>query len=162
MYGLKAVPFRLKVSEILDRDERKNSAGERFRSGATEGRKREGASTVSFNHPLAANLKGSWRNMRTLQYVFMALAVLCFAVPAFAQGGGSEAASLVPIGAGIGMAIAAGLCGLGQGRATASACEALARNPGARGGLMIFLILGLALIESLTLFTLVIILIKVK
>ena len=50
----------------------------------------------------------------------------------------------------------------GQGKATASACEALARNPGARGGLMIFLILGLALIESLTLFTLVIILLKVK
>jgi F-type H+-transporting ATPase subunit c len=60
------------------------------------------------------------------------------------------------------MAIAAGLCGLGQGKAAASACEALARNPGARGGLMIFSILGLALIESLTLFTLVIILLRVK
>ena len=78
------------------------------------------------------------------------------------NGGGSAAINLVPIGAGIGMALAAGLCGLGQGKATASACEALARNPGARGGLMIFLILGLALIESLTLFTLVIILLKVK
>jgi F-type H+-transporting ATPase subunit c len=100
--------------------------------------------------------------MRKLQYVFMALSALCFAVPAFAQaGGGSAAVSLAPIGAGIGMALAAGLCGLGQGKATASACEALARNPGARGGLMIFLILGLALIESLTLFTLVIILLKV-
>ncbi|MGA3371441.1 MAG: hypothetical protein ABSC48_06725 [Terracidiphilus sp.] len=33
----------------------KDSAGERFRSGKTEGRKREGASTVSLNHPLAAN-----------------------------------------------------------------------------------------------------------
>ena len=101
--------------------------------------------------------------MHKFQYVFMALAALCFAVPAFAQnGGGSAAINLVPIGAGIGMALAAGLCGLGQGKATASACEALARNPGARGGLMIFLILGLALIESLTLFTLVIILLKVK
>ena len=100
--------------------------------------------------------------MRKLQYVFMALAALCFAVPAFAQSGGSAPLNLVPIGAGIGMALAAGLCGLGQGKATASACEALARNPGARGGLMIFLILGLALIESLTLFTLVIILLKVK
>lgn len=101
--------------------------------------------------------------MQKFQYVFMALAVLCFAIPAFAQnGGGSAAINLVPIGAGIGMALAAGLCGLGQGKATASACEALARNPGARGGLMIFLILGLALIESLTLFTLVIILLKVK
>ena len=99
--------------------------------------------------------------MRILQSVFMALAVLCFAIPAFAADGGSAAISLAPIGAGVGMALAAGLCGLGQGRATASACEALARNPGARGGLMIFLVLGLALIESLTLFTLVIILIKV-
>jgi F-type H+-transporting ATPase subunit c len=99
--------------------------------------------------------------MRILQSVFMVLAVLCFAIPSFAADGGSAAVSLVPIGAGVGMALAAGLCGLGQGRATASACEALARNPGARGGLMIFLVLGLALIESLTLFTLVIILIKV-
>jgi F-type H+-transporting ATPase subunit c len=98
--------------------------------------------------------------MRKLQYVLMALAVLCFAIPAFADGG-STAINLAPIGAGVGMALAAGLCGLGQGKAVASACEALARNPGARGGLMIFLVLGLALIESLTLFTLVIILIKV-
>ena len=148
------------VFKNLVQDEEK-FAGERFRSGQTKGRKREGASTVNLNHPLAANFKGSRRNMRILQYVFIALAVLCFAVPAFADGG-SAAISLVPIGAGIGMALAAGLCGLGQGRATASACEALARNPGARGGLMIFLVLGLALIESLTLFTLVIILLKVK
>jgi F-type H+-transporting ATPase subunit c len=95
--------------------------------------------------------------MRKLQYLFMALAVLCFAVPAFADGG-TTAINLVPIGAGIGMALAAGLCGLGQGRAAASACEALARNPGARGGIMIFMILGLAFIESLTLITFVIIL----
>ena len=94
--------------------------------------------------------------MRKLQYVFMALAALCFAIPAFADGG-STAINLVPIGAGIGMALAAGLCGLGQGKATASATEALARNPGARAGIMLFLVLGLAFMESLTLFTLVII-----
>ncbi|MGA2808852.1 MAG: ATP synthase F0 subunit C [Terracidiphilus sp.] len=94
--------------------------------------------------------------MQKLQYVFMALAVLCFAVPAFADGG-STAINLVPIGAGIGMALAAGLCGLGQGKATASATEALARNPGARAGIMLFLVLGLAFMESLTLFTLVIV-----
>ena len=94
--------------------------------------------------------------MRKLQFVFMALAVLCLAVPAFADGG-SGAINLVPIGAGIGMALAAGLCGLGQGKATASATEALARNPGARAGIMTLLVLGLAFIESLTLFTLVIV-----
>jgi F-type H+-transporting ATPase subunit c len=60
------------------------------------------------------------------------------------------------------MGIAAGLCGLGQGRATASATEALARNPGARAGIMLFLVLGLAFMESLTLFTLVIVFAVVK
>ena len=99
--------------------------------------------------------------MQKLQYVLMTLAVLCFAVPAFADGG-SAAINLVPIGAGIGMALAAGLCGMGQGRATASAAEALARNPGARAGIMLFLVLGLAFMESLTLFTLVVIFAKVK
>ena len=99
--------------------------------------------------------------MRKLQFVLMTLSVLCFAVPAFADGG-TGAASLVPIGAGVGMAIAAGLCGLGQGRATASATEALARNPGARAGIQLLLVLGLAFIESLTLFTLVVIFAKVK
>ena len=99
--------------------------------------------------------------MRKFQYVFMALAALCFAIPAFADGG-SSAINLVPIGAGIGMALAAGLCGLGQGRATASATEALARNPGARAGIMLFLVLGLAFMESLTLFTLVIVFAVVK
>jgi len=99
--------------------------------------------------------------MQKLQYVFMTLAVLCFALPAFADGG-SAAINLVPIGAGIGMALAAGLCGMGQGRATASATEALARNPGARAGIMLFLVLGLAFMESLTLFTLVVIFAVVK
>jgi F-type H+-transporting ATPase subunit c len=97
--------------------------------------------------------------MRKLQYVFMALAALCFAVPVFADGG-STALNLVPIGAGLGMGLAAGMCGLGQGRAVGSAVEALARNPGARAGIFTFLVLGLALIESLTLFTLVIVFAK--
>jgi F-type H+-transporting ATPase subunit c len=98
--------------------------------------------------------------MKKLQTVLMALSVLCFAIPAFAQGG--EPVNLVPIGAGIGMALAAGLCGLGQGRATASATEALARNPGARAGIQLLLVLGLAFIESLSLFTMVIVFAKVK
>ena len=97
--------------------------------------------------------------MRKLQYLFMALAALCFAVPVFADGG-STPASLIPIGAGIGMGLAAGLCGMGQGPAVGSAVEALARNPGTRAGIMLFLVLGLAFIESLTLFTMVIVFAK--
>jgi F-type H+-transporting ATPase subunit c len=100
--------------------------------------------------------------MRKLQYVLMTLSVLCMATPAFAQTGQTGVVSLVPIGAGVGMAIAAGLCGLGQGKATASAVEALARNPGARAGIQLLLVLGLAFIESLTLFTLVVIFLEVK
>lgn len=100
--------------------------------------------------------------MKQLQYLFMTLSVLLLAVPAFAQTGGAGANSLVPIAAGIGMAIASGLCGLGQGKATASATEALARNPGARAGIQLLLVLGLAFIESLALFTLLIIFAKVK
>jgi F-type H+-transporting ATPase subunit c len=99
--------------------------------------------------------------MKKLQLVFTTLAVLCFAVPAFAQGG-TGTVDLVPIGAGVGMALAAGLCGLGQGRAAGSAVEALARNPGARAGIQLLLVLGLAFIESLSLFTMVIIFAKVK
>ncbi len=99
--------------------------------------------------------------MRKLQYLFMVLSALCFAVPAFAQGGVSVA-DYAPIGVGLGMGLAAGLCGLGQGRAVGSTTEALARNPGTRAGLLMFMLIGLAFIESLTLFTFAMIIIKVK
>ena len=54
------------------------------------------------------------------------------------------------------MGIASGLCGIGQGKAAASAAEAMARNPGAAAAIRFALILGLVLIESLALYTLVI------
>ncbi len=100
--------------------------------------------------------------MKQLQYLFASLAAILLATPAFAQAGEAAPNQWVPLAAGLGMALAAGLCGLGQGKATASATEALARNPGARPGIFVFLILGLAFIESLALFTFVIIFLKVK
>ena len=102
--------------------------------------------------------------MRTMQNVFMTLSVLCLTVPAFAQAGGGDSshASMVAIAAGISMAIASGLCGLGEGYAVGSSTLALARNPGARPAIFLFLVLGLAFIESLALFTFAIILFKVK
>ena len=99
---------------------------------------------------------------RTLSYIFMAMAILCFAVPVFAQGGESASAvNWVAITSGFSMAFASGICGLAQGKATAAAAEGLARNPAARPGIQLALILGLALIESLALYTLVIIFAKV-
>ena len=102
--------------------------------------------------------------MRKLQLLFSTLAVLLISTPAFAQTAAGAPPSYwwVSIGAGIGMGLAAGLCGIGQGNATASATLALARNPGARPGIFLFLIFGLALIESLALFTFVMIFLKVK
>jgi len=101
--------------------------------------------------------------MNKLSKLFMILSVLSFAVPAFAQGGTSGApVNWVAIAAGFSMAFASGICALAQGKATAAAAEGLARNPAARPGIQLALILGLALIESLALYTLVIIFAKVK
>jgi F-type H+-transporting ATPase subunit c len=95
--------------------------------------------------------------------MFMMMMASVMAVPAFAQGpaGAVAGTNWVAITSGFAIALAAGLAGLGQGRAAAAACEAVARNPGARPGIMVFLIIGLAFIESLVLFTLVIIFAKV-
>jgi F-type H+-transporting ATPase subunit c len=100
------------------------------------------------------------RMLQISKYFFMALAAMFLATPAFAQGTATVSNPYASLAVGIGMGIAAGLCGLGQGRATASASEALARNPGARPGIQLFLILGLAFIESLTLFTFVLLFIR--
>jgi F-type H+-transporting ATPase subunit c len=59
------------------------------------------------------------------------------------------------------MGLAAGLCGLGQGKAAASACEGVARNPGARPAIQLFVILALIFIESLTLYALAMVYIKI-
>jgi F-type H+-transporting ATPase subunit c len=93
------------------------------------------------------------------------LAMLIIACPVFAQTGGGAAAPAsnwwVSIGAGIGMAIGSGLCALGQGKAIAGACEGMARNPGVAPAIRAAMILGLVFIESLALYVMVIIFIKV-
>jgi F-type H+-transporting ATPase subunit c len=98
--------------------------------------------------------------MRILSNVFMILAAMCFAVPAFAQGGGTNPTNWVAVAAGLAMAIASAGCGLGQGRAAAAATEGIARNPSARAGIQVALIIGLAFIESLAIYTLLIIFVK--
>jgi F-type H+-transporting ATPase subunit c len=95
--------------------------------------------------------------MRTnLILLFVILFALC--APVFGAGPPTNSAlDWTPSFAIIGMAIASGLCGLGQGKAVAGATEAIARNPGASAGIRFALILGLVLIESLALYTLVIV-----
>ena len=63
----------------------------------------------------------------------------------------------VAIAAGIGFAIAVFGGAIGQSRIGAAACEGAARNPGAAGRIQTMMILGLALIESLVLFALLVV-----
>ncbi len=102
--------------------------------------------------------------MRKLMFVLLAIIVLV-AMPALAQTSEPAAApsgvNWVAITSGFAMAIAVALAALGQSRVASSACEGLARNPAARPGIQLALILGLAFIESLVLFTLVIVFVKV-
>src|SRR5262249_41057162 len=74
--------------------------------------------------------------------------------------GGSLGKGLGLLGTIIGMGIAAGLCGMGQGRVAAAACEGMARNPSAYNRVQLALILGLAFIETLVIFTLVVVLLN--
>lgn len=62
----------------------------------------------------------------------------------------------IALAAGLGIAIAAFGGALGQGKAAAAALEGIARNPGAAQKLFTPLILGLALIESLVIYSLLI------
>jgi F-type H+-transporting ATPase subunit c len=98
---------------------------------------------------------------RNLFRVMVSLATVAFmAMTAFAQTPTAEGTSigrgLGYIAAVVGFGIAAGLCGLGQGKVGAAACEGLARNPGAFKGVPLPLILGLVFIETLVIFTLVV------
>ncbi|MDO9631417.1 MAG: ATP synthase F0 subunit C [Humidesulfovibrio sp.] len=94
--------------------------------------------------------------------LLMTLAMVLVASAAYASDAPAAAAAVAAVGptaawaTAIGMAIAAGLCGLGQGMGLKAACEGTARNPEAGGKLTVTLILGLAFIESLAIYALVV------
>ena len=92
-----------------------------------------------------------------------ALLVLVVSAPAMVAHAQADAATgyddvrmWIAIAAAFGMAIASAVCGTAQGRAVASACEGMARNPSAGGQIRGSLIIGLVLIESLAIYTLLI------
>ena len=106
--------------------------------------------------------------MNKMKYVFFAtLAIALMAVAAMAQAGAAGAAdnestvnAAKAIGGGIGFGLAAGLAGIGQGLVGSRAAEGAARNPGAAGTVQTLMIIALALIESLVLFALLIVFVK--
>ena len=99
--------------------------------------------------------------------LFAVIGILASSMSVFAQAGeaaGDNAFSVNKyraIAAGIGFAIAVFGGALGQSRIGAAACEGAARNPGAAGRIQTMMILGLALIESLVLFALLVVFAKV-
>ncbi len=94
--------------------------------------------------------------------VFMA-AMTAAAQPATqAAEAGVSYKGYVALAAGIGFAIAVFGGAIGQSRIGAAACEGAARNPGAAGRIQTMMILGLAPIESLVLFALLVIFAVVK
>jgi F-type H+-transporting ATPase subunit c len=110
----------------------------------------------------------AWRQLRkekTMKKVLYTLGVLLLASPAaFAQTAGGTMAggtNWVAISAAFGMALAAFGGAVAQARVASSACEGMARNPGASGAIRAAMILGLVFIETLALLTLVIIFVKV-
>jgi F-type H+-transporting ATPase subunit c len=85
---------------------------------------------------------------------------LVFAPVSYAQAAaettGGNTGGLLAIAAGIAIGVAAFGGALGQGRAVASALDGIARNPSASGKIQTPMIIGLALIESLVIYALVI------
>jgi F-type H+-transporting ATPase subunit c len=95
--------------------------------------------------------------MKIAKILFTTLAMVLVASVAFAQEGAVDPVmSAKAYATAIGMGIAAGLCGIGQGMGVKGACEGIARNPEAGGQLSTTLILGLAFIESLAIYALVV------
>ena len=102
--------------------------------------------------------------MKKIAMWMTALVTVALMAPAvFAQSAPAEtgnARGLMAIAAGFGIAIAAFGAAFGQGRVAAAACEGIARNPGAGGAVRAAMILGLVFIETLVLFTFVLIYLK--
>jgi F-type H+-transporting ATPase subunit c len=89
------------------------------------------------------------------------LGVVISAHPALAEtaagaGGGGLSNGLIALAAGLGLGLAAFGAALGQGRATAAAMESIGRNPNSADRIFTPLIVGLALMEALALYALVI------
>src|SRR5215813_194633 len=94
-------------------------------------------------------------------FVISALMTLLVVGTAMAQGAGAAGAAehtsgnswVFPALGSFAVGIAAFGGALGDGKAISAACESTARNPGAGGRIFTMLLLGLALIETLVLFT---------
>lgn len=98
-----------------------------------------------------------------MKKMIMVLAAMMVSVSAFAQEAAVAAApvagsdkGLVALAAALAIAISVFGGAFAQGKTAATALEGIARNPAAQGKILIPMILGLALIESLVIYALII------
>jgi F-type H+-transporting ATPase subunit c len=97
--------------------------------------------------------------LRARLFIMSALMTLLVVATAAAQdtspaaGGQGGNSWFIPGDVAFAVAIAAFGGAMADGRAISAACEGTARNPGAGGRIFTMLLLGLALIETLVLFT---------
>ena len=103
---------------------------------------------------------------RTISFVLLALSLLLVLAPvviaeegapaAAAASGSDSAKSMAAIAAAIAIGVAAFGASIGQGMGLKGATEGIARNPGASGKITTTMIIGLAMIESLAIYALLV------
>ncbi len=93
---------------------------------------------------------------KTFVSVLATVALVAVASCAFAAEAAPEVISTISWAAALGMAIAAAGCGIAQGLGLKAACEGTARNPEASGKITVTMLIGLAMIESLAIYALVV------
>ena len=100
--------------------------------------------------------------MRNKKIALLALVLVFLALPVLAQEAGAPGTAPVrtwgagALGAAFLLGVAAAAGAVAQGKATSAAAEGMSRNPGAAGPIRTMTIIGLALIESLVLYALLI------
>jgi F-type H+-transporting ATPase subunit c len=96
---------------------------------------------------------------KKILFVFCLVVIAAMAQPAWAQETGGEKGSVnhtIALACGFALAIAAAACGIAQSIAIRSAADGVARNPGTADVIRGMLIIGLAFIESLAIYVLLI------
>jgi F-type H+-transporting ATPase subunit c len=97
------------------------------------------------------------KKMKTFVYAATAfVAASLVATPAMAADGGGGAGGMVGLAAGICMGVAAFGAALGQGQAVAAAMESIGRNPNSADRIQTPMIIGIAFMEALGIYALVV------
>ncbi len=97
----------------------------------------------------------SWMFLMVAAGMLLASPICAMAQESAAGGGHAAGVGLIGLGIGLGLGLAAFGCGMGQGKLAAAAMESIGRNPNSTNQLFVPMIIGLAFVESLTLYSLV-------